>query len=323
MHSDGFSLGIVGRDDDPSVRHIAAMAGALGFDVAVIDLRGLRAGRPAAFDLQTFTLDGAPIDGHDAYVIRSYPAATALTEPHDTTRTAGAFWQLQTLQKERTSFALSFLWELEVRGALLVNPLLRCEPFDHKARQLSAFAAAGLPVPATVVTNDPDEARRAAARFSAAVIKPLGGGAHTRRFEDVEGALDAIRTTPAIVQALAPGDNVRATVVWDRVVSAVIIESETLDYREDPAYAAGGGRYRETTLTADEERAARAAARLCGHHLSEVDLRRGPQSSLLLEANAAPVYLEIERRFGHPITERLLRGIAARLRRRRRPRVVP
>ena len=49
------------------------------------------------------------------------------------------------------------------------------------------------------------------------------------------------------------------------------------------------------------------AADLCHHVLSGVDLKRDSHGTYtLLEANSAPVYLDIERKTGAPITERIV-----------------
>jgi glutathione synthase/RimK-type ligase-like ATP-grasp enzyme len=116
--------------------------------------------------------------------------------------------------------------------------------------------------------------------------------------------LDAIASAPAIFQQRIVGADVRVTVVGDRVVSAVEVESEDgVDYRRGAAYRAGASVYRSHALPADVASMSLRAAALCGHVLSGIDWKAGKDGYVILEANSAPVYLDIEHKTGAPITE--------------------
>jgi glutathione synthase/RimK-type ligase-like ATP-grasp enzyme len=86
-----------------------------------------------------------------------------------------------------------------------------------------------------------------------------------------------------------------------------VIESATLDYRDDPAYLAGDAGYRVIELPSDTLALAQRAAAPRAHVVSGVDLKRtGDGRFVLLEANAAPRWLDIEEKTGARITEAVL-----------------
>jgi glutathione synthase/RimK-type ligase-like ATP-grasp enzyme len=99
------------------------------------------------------------------------------------------------------------------------------------------------------------------------------------------------------------------------VVSAVEIpatpEAEAaeaqVDYRSREAYRQGAQSYRRHALPRSAVSICLRAAKLCRHVLSGIDLKRRPSGEyVLLEANSAPVYLDIEQKTGDPITEAVL-----------------
>src|SRR5262249_30268247 len=50
-----------------------------------------------------------------------------------------------------------------------------------KPAQLAMVAALGIPTPATLLSNEPEQVRAFAASHSPCIFKPVQGGAHTRR----------------------------------------------------------------------------------------------------------------------------------------------
>jgi glutathione synthase/RimK-type ligase-like ATP-grasp enzyme len=311
-------LGIFGRDTDPTSTRLEAVARARGHEVLRIAFAALSSGAAAAFDGDAWRFRGEEIGRCDAFVVRQIPAEHALLGPPQERTTAAEWYVRGVHQRERLTFAESAIFDLELRGKPMVNPLVASRPFEHKPLQLATWRRAGLPVPRTCVTTVPDDVRAfdddVRRRGGRSICKPISGGAAARLVdEDVLAALDALAEAPAIFQERVPGDDVRATIVGDRVVSSVIIESDALDYRADPAYRRGEARWLVHALPADVEALVLRAASLCGHVLSGVDLkRRGPDDYVLLEANSAPVYLDVEDATGAPITASILDWLEAR-----------
>ncbi|MER7836805.1 ATP-grasp ribosomal peptide maturase [Streptomyces sp. NPDC096040] len=129
-----------------------------------------------------------------------------------------------------------------LRGALYVNHPFAIARADFKPAQLQRFAALGLRVPATLVTNDVEEAREFAAEHGRVIYKtfrglPEGEDGHVgaiwaQRIEP--GALDeTVAVTAHLFQAEVPkcGD-VRVTVVGRHVFAQRITTPDgALDWR--------------------------------------------------------------------------------------------
>ncbi|MBI1949275.1 MAG: hypothetical protein HYS27_26545 [Deltaproteobacteria bacterium] len=305
-------LGIFGRLDDPLSTHTEQAARARGHDVARLPLSAMVDGTPGAFDGSEWLFAGHEVASCDAFVLRQYPAAHALLAPSETTHTAADWFRRGMQQQERSAFAQSLLLDLELRGKPMVNRLGACQLYDHKPLQLAVLERLGAPLPRTIVTNFPQAARLFVDDVGDAICKPLAGGAETRAVDaELLARLDLISTAPAIFQEKVGGPDVRVTVVGDRVVSSVAIESSTLDYRSGAAYQRGEARYLPHPLPAEVERLCLRVATALGHTLSGIDLKhpggeRGLHGYLLLEANSAPVYLDIELKTGAPITAAIL-----------------
>ncbi|MFJ9346862.1 ATP-grasp ribosomal peptide maturase [Streptomyces sp. NPDC101237] len=129
-----------------------------------------------------------------------------------------------------------------LRGALYVNHPSAVARADFKPAQLQKFAALGLRIPATLVTNDVEEARKFATEHEHVVYKsfrglPAAEGGHVgaiwaQRIEP--GALDdSVVVTAHLFQAEIPktGD-ARVTVVGRRVFAQRITAPDgALDWR--------------------------------------------------------------------------------------------
>src|SRR5258708_5568759 len=72
----------------------------------------------------------------------------------------------------------SFLIRLKARW---VNGWNAFQMHQTKPVQLARVAALGVPVPATILANDPEAIRDFAARHPQSIFNPVQGGAHTRR----------------------------------------------------------------------------------------------------------------------------------------------
>ena len=126
---------------------------------------------------------------------------------------------------------------------------------EFKPFQLSMATQIGLPIPPTIITNDPGEIRRAFDQFGAMVAKPVRRGYITKDgsnsaiftsqvLEEHMDQVESARYSPAIYQALIPKRfDVRVTVVGSQLF-AVAIDSQSdpaasIDWRltDNPALA--------------------------------------------------------------------------------------
>ncbi|MFI0780914.1 ATP-grasp ribosomal peptide maturase [Streptomyces sp. NPDC021212] len=127
-------------------------------------------------------------------------------------------------------------------GPLWVNHPARNAAADHKPAQLAAAARLGLTVPATLVTNDPDEARRFITAHGPVITKTLrwtpyerDGIGLTSWAEPVtaDEVDDTVTAAPHLFQARVDKTADLRVLVVGRQSFAVRIDSSLLDWRKD------------------------------------------------------------------------------------------
>ncbi|WP_214403211.1 hypothetical protein [Pseudonocardia lacus] len=300
-------VGIIGPPGDPQVACVASALRRRGATPAVLDL-----GRfPRALRLSL--RDGSPVaDGVDLGAVRTwYVRSLPLPLPFRVVQPDPALARRDyAAGRERRSFLAGFTAALAAGGAALVNPPERMAQHFRKPEQLDALRAAGVPVPSTLATNDPDAVAAFAAEVGAVVYKPLAGGGRCRRLAAADLAperLSSLAAAPVLFQAEVPGRNIRVYVVGDAVVAAYEIESDELDYRGAESDV------RRTDLTDAEDAACRRAAAACGMPFTGIDLRRRPDGGFaVLECNPSPMFAGIQHRTGaEPVSDALAEFLLA------------
>src|SRR5262249_26211545 len=102
----------------------------------------------------------------------------------------------------------SLLIRLPVRW---VNGWRGFQLHQTKPAALAMVAALGVPVPATMLGNDPEAVRAFAAAHPRCIFKPVQGGAHTRRVTPAhltDDNLKSLTYAPVTIQEEVPGSNV-------------------------------------------------------------------------------------------------------------------
>ncbi|HTN50794.1 MAG TPA: alpha-L-glutamate ligase [Anaeromyxobacter sp.] len=209
------------------------------------------------------------------------------------------------------------LWaSLRVRW---VNEPWADDAASHKPRQLAAAVRAGLPVPRTLVTNDPDRARgflrglgRTRAVWKALHCTPEDWYPTRLLGPRSRPDLASLRDAPAILQAYVPGMDVRVTAVGGRLFAAEIDARRTRsphDFR--PVF--DEARVARCTLPAGIARRLRALLADLGLAYAAVDLRRRENGEhVFLEVNPSGQFRFVEERTGLPITGALAELLAGR-----------
>ncbi|WP_018541370.1 ATP-grasp ribosomal peptide maturase [Streptomyces sp. MspMP-M5] len=132
-------------------------------------------------------------------------------------------------------------------GALYLNHPWRNRDAEYKPTQLATAAQVGLDLPPTLLTNDPDAAKRFVARHAPAVYKPVhavhltpdssGTPAHTIWVRTVEPDEidDSVAACPHLFQACVPKvADIRLAAVGNRFFATRIdIDGDHLDWRQD------------------------------------------------------------------------------------------
>jgi glutathione synthase/RimK-type ligase-like ATP-grasp enzyme len=318
-------IAIFGALTDPQVVHVSALAVRLGHQViAVPPERWHGDGQePHAIHLAPGAESRVEFGGQDilradaAWIRHLVPPFIHLDPspelgPLDRHATFVAALQA----RERAATAMAAVDALVAARRPVLNPPAPGLGIQNKPAQLLLLRAAGVPVPETLITDDP-AAVRAFAAAGPAVFKPVTGGALAKPLTpDMLKDLDLIQAAPVIFQRFAPGVDLRATLVDDWIVSAVRVEtpSGTADPRTDPHYSAEAGAYREVELPDVVREALLSARRALGLRFLGVDLRLDPDDPtrfVVLEANPSPAFLDVERKLRHPISEALLAALTA------------
>lgn len=210
--------------------------------------------------------------------------------------------------REKAAFLNGWLLTAEESGVRVVNSP-RCEVYGNKPYQLALFRRAGIPVPETLVTNDPGEVKAFAARHAKVIYKPVAGGATTRPLEERDlGRLDLLQSAPVLFQEYIPGENLRVYVVGGRVVSSAVIEST-----DDYDFRRAEGRCVPLELPPAIAGWCATAARVCGFGFTSIDLRRDGDRTVLLEANTSPMWAGFDLKSGGRVGPALADYLAARL----------
>jgi len=302
-------VGIYGSPSDIQVETVTRALKARGCDVLVVDAQALNDGMPHTFDGSRFVVGGVDISACRAWYLRH-----VMTPIPPAFEKAGEWhlyrdWFIEYMRRrERFAWQLSFLLAQGFAKVPVVNPPEHGGVVQMKLFQLFVARRIGLRIPETCVTNDPETVRAFAKTVGEVVYKPsLGGGPCVALDDEARARLSQLVASPVIFQERARGKDVRVTLVGDDVVSAVVIPSTVLDFRFDPTYRDGRAVYEAITIPDDVIARVKELMRACGLVFSGVDLKLGDDGSwTFLEANSSPIYLDVERKTGAPITERLV-----------------
>ncbi|MFO0676164.1 MAG: ATP-grasp domain-containing protein [Polyangiaceae bacterium] len=306
-------IGIFGSSKDPQCRAVASELRALGVEDVLVRADALDAGLPLSMTECGVEYRGVPLEDVAAFYLRFVPAPYAPYMVKDGTIVLYDDWHERYMHaREKASFFVAWLLNLVHDGVAVVNAPQAASVLQYKPTQLHALRALGARVPRTLISNDPSKVRAFQKEVGDVIFKPLMGGAITCRLEgEALDRLDDIVASPVIFQERAPGRDLRVMVVGDRVVSsvAIVTEEQHLDFRADPTYSGGKARYEEVHLPADVEAACIRGARACGLDFAGIDIKQEGDDWVFLELNSSPVYLDVERKIGHPISRHVAKHL--------------
>jgi RimK family alpha-L-glutamate ligase len=199
---------------------------------------------------------------------------------------------------EQVIFRLNVLHRLEQTGLRVINSADTLERTVDKYYATSLFAAAGLPVPRTLVTERYDEAILAVREWGSAVIKPVFGsqGQGMVRVDDPDTAHRVLRALEMghyiyYVQEYLPHEGIdyRLFVIGDRVRGAM--RRRSANWRTNIAC---GGSAEPFEATDEFCELALAASELLGADYLGVDILRIGKKLYLIEANGIPGWLGLQ-----------------------------
>lgn len=196
---------------------------------------------------------------------------------------------------EQIVFRMDALHQLEAAGVPVINPARAIETCVDKYLATARLAAAGLPVPRTIVCEALEDGLAAFEELGGdVVIKPLFGSEGRGILRATSEALAyrilwTLFKLPTILYLQEfvphPGHDVRAFVIGDRVVAAMK-RSASGDFRTNVAQ---GGKFEPYSLPAAWSDLARRAAAAVGALVAGVDLLPDERGEpLVVEVNSAP-----------------------------------
>ncbi len=266
----------------------------LGHQAGDVVIEGRRVGRPAAVYLRSIYQSPA------AYGV---DADEAMKE--DWRRTTLAF-------RERSTLLTAILLRWEKSGTAMYNSAATSTNIT-KPYQLALLEAAGLPVPISLWSNDPEAVKRFCTEHEA-IYKPVAGGAATRKVEAkdlTDERLAKLRGAPVCFQELLPGDDVRVYVIDGRVVCALRIDTDAIDFRQHEN--------RITAIELPDEVAQQCvrAAEVIGLRYTGMDIKADREGRYkILELNPSAMFLGFEARAGvdirGPLCDALIAHAVAR-----------
>ncbi|NGP54194.1 30S ribosomal protein S6--L-glutamate ligase [Thioalkalivibrio sp. XN8] len=209
-----------------------------------------------------------------------------------------------------TFYALAVLRQFEVMGVYPANESVAIGRSRDKLRSLQLLARAGIGMPVTAFAHSPVDTQTLVKLVGGAplVLKLLEGTqgrgvvlAETNKA--AESVIDAFRELDAnfLVQQFireAGGADIRAFVVGDRVVAAMLRQAKEGEFRSN---LHRGGSASVVKLSPEERRTAVLAARTVGLNVAGVDIVRGNDGPLVLEVNSSPGLEGIEQATGRDV----------------------
>lgn len=213
----------------------------------------------------------------------------------------------------------SFRWFLGALSCPVIDPEQNLLAARNKFDQLRFAAQLDFPIPATLVTNDPEVARQFVATHGDSVVKSIAGygrrlesgfeAAYTQRVTpDVLQKFDSLQLAPVCLQGYVAKDfELRVTIVGERVftcrIDSQMSERTRVDWRRyDPAVP-----HRSYTLDSNIERKLLAMMEHYGIHFAAFDLVVTPHGeTVFLEMNPSGQFVWIEEKTGMPITDTLV-----------------
>ncbi len=237
-------------------------------------------------------------------------------------RTTGYVAAPEITRPSMASFAVSETHEaleglLDALDCPWMNPRAADTAAHHKPLQWTRAKRVGLEMPATLITNDPEQARAFVDRLGLGrvVVKPFLAThdvwRETRKLtqEDLD-RFDQLRLAPVILQAFVDGVDLRITCVGQQLFTAEI-DARKSSFPSDMRMVLGESIIAPIELPAALQSALLALMRSLGLEYGAIDMRRTEDGRYaFLEVNPAGQWLFAEHYTGLPITAAVTQHLA-------------
>jgi glutathione synthase/RimK-type ligase-like ATP-grasp enzyme len=303
---------LVGSEEDDHVRAVRDALRKNGVEPLVLDSLKFPNGPRLSMGpgIEETTLDDRDVGRPGAVYLRSL-YLTPLAFGVDAKKDMDEDWRTTlVIFREKAEVLLSVCRRWEALDVPIYNPITVSDAV-RKPYQMSLLANAGLPVPRTLWSNDP----QAVLRFSAGervAYKPVAGGAATRELapEDLtERRLSSLSNAAVTFQELLPGTDMRAFVLDGEIISAYRIVTDSLDYRQNEE------KVESISLTTEVADICLRAAAVAQLRFTGMDLKVAADGRpRILELNPSPMFLGFDRLAGTDVLGKLASALIARAR---------
>lgn len=221
---------------------------------------------------------------------------------------------------EEIVFRMDLLYRLERMGLYIVNPPEAIEHCVDKYDVLTILEETGIPVPRTVVTENPEEALNAFHELGGdVVVKPIFGsrGIGSTRISDPDIAQTVFSTISfyhgvMYIQEFIPHgfSDIRAFVIGDRVVAAIrrVAKSWKTNYSQ-------GATPEPINLNSDLESLAVRAAKAIQCKIAGVDILESSRGTFVVEVNSQPGWKGLQSVTSVNIADEIVKFVLSELRR--------
>lgn|GEM_PF-368122 len=303
-------IGIVGGEGEQHTMRMVSILQGMGVEVLLIDT--LNYPDKVSFSMRD---DDVLYNGKTLEDVRSFYVRSVFygEPPYDLEekRRSGQLTDLDgwyseyVSERERQAFLGSWMRQCSLLGKKLVNPVDCFQLHYLKPYQLSLLRKEGLSVPATLVSNDPEAVKAFYLQYKEVVFKPVAGGASCRAMknEDItEERLKLLSSAPVIFQENVRGMDIRVFVLNGKVICALEIESDDVDFRGHEKAM------NRVDLPPSVQEACLCAAKCCSMVFTGIDIKRTARNDyVILECNPSPMFIGFQEMSGYPIAEELAR----------------
>lgn len=298
------NIGLIGNAADPCIQRLCSMIESRRATPFLVDSSRFPEQTCLSLASWGMTANGRSIEEVKVWHVRGIYTSFPVFKMEDGEYALFKDWRAKYLAgREEYSMISSWIRLLSLWGHAVINPI---ESFDYhflKPLHIESLRRQGFPLPQTLVTNDPEQLKAFAEAHARVIYKPVSGGAYCHELQPEDLAperLELLRNAPVIFQERIEGQNIRAVVVGDSVVSAALIHSQAVDYRGNEEG------FESVSLPGWVETMCVKAAHASRMRFAGIDLIRSSRGYTLLECNPTPVYLGIEQLLGHAISEALV-----------------
>jgi glutathione synthase/RimK-type ligase-like ATP-grasp enzyme len=194
---------------------------------------------------------------------------------------------------------------MQASPAKWINSWQAYQFHQEKPLQLGKAKQIGVTIPATLISNNPDEITEFFHAHEKVIFKPVYGGAHTQFVTEAHLEPQRLNMTlslsPVTIQEYIPGTNIRTYVIGESVYTAEI-RSPLVDFREDLE-----AELIPIELPESIHKQSLAITKAFMLEWTAIDWRVKPTGEyVFLEANPSPMFVHFEHQTGFPITESLV-----------------